>query len=689
MATPAAREHTLNAGSGASEMVGCAAELCATIEQLRAIVEHAPEAIGVFECDRGRFVLCNENTRKLLGLTREQLLRTDVLAISAEFQGDGQPSSKVARERIAQALAGETPTFEWLFRHAQGHVIPCEVRLVRLPGDSQRLIRGSMIDMRERKRREKTQHATYEISEAVHEAEDLDRLYARIHSIVRTLMPADNFYIVLHDLVAGHHFYAYHVDLVDPHPAARVMKDGLNGYVLRTGNSLLTNRVSMTDPASPWRLQSGTPSAVWLGVPLEVRGETFGLIAVQDYKNEWAYGEEEKQILTYVGKQIALAIDRKRSEQALRQSEETLRQRHREVSTLLESLPGYAFFKDAYGHYVMANQNFARAVGHTSESILGKTDTELFPLELATKYRADDARLLKSGTPLAVGEEMMIEGGRTFTVQTTKVPVKNDRGDVVGLIGLGFDVTDRKNAESELLKALAREKELGELKSSFVSMVSHEFRTPLGIIMSSAEILQDYLDQLPADERNAHLKSIQKNTRRMAELMEEVLLLGRFDAGKMEFQPKALDLRAFCQRLVDEALSAAECRNPIELDCPAFSGEARGDERLLRHVFLNVITNALKYSECGQPIRLAIQRDGRDAVCRIGDKGIGIPESDREWLFNAFHRGRNVGQRPGSGLGLVIVKRCLDLHGGRIQIDSKVGEGTTVTLRIPLFTAEL
>src|SRR5204863_2639504 len=134
------------------------------------------------------------------------------------------------------------------------------------------------------------------------------------------------------------------------------------------------------------------------------------------------------------------------------------------------------------------------------------TDEDLFPAALAAKYRADDARLLKTGMPLAVGEEMMMEAGRSFTVQTTKVPVKNDHGDVVGLIGLGFDVTDRKNAESELLKALAREKELGELKSSFVSMVSHEFRTPLGIIMSSAEILQDYLDQLPAEDRNAHLK---------------------------------------------------------------------------------------------------------------------------------------------------------------------------------------
>ena len=102
-------------------------------------------------------------------------------------------------------------------------------------------------------------------------------------------------------------------------------------------------------------------------------------------------------------------------------------------------------------------------------------------------------------------------------------------------------------------------------------------------------------------------------------------------------------------------------------------------------IFVNVLTNASKYSECGQSIDFTIRAEGRDAVCRIADRGIGIPEADREWLFNAFHRGRNVTQRPGTGLGLVIVKRCIELHGGRIQIESKLGEGTAVIIRLPVF----
>jgi signal transduction histidine kinase len=246
------------------------------------------------------------------------------------------------------------------------------------------------------------------------------------------------------------------------------------------------------------------------------------------------------------------------------------------------------------------------------------------------------------------------------------------------------DITDRKNAEAELLRAVAREKELGQLKSNFVSMVSHEFRTPLGIIMSSAEILQDYLEQLDSDERQHHLQSIAKNTRRMADLMEEVLLLGRFEAGRMNCQPAPIDLAGFARRLVDEMLSATDRRCPIVLDVPS-PLEAEADERLLRHIFTNLLTNAAKYSEPGRPVRMTVFPEGDEVVCTVQDQGIGIPAGDLEWLFRAFHRGRNVGQRPGSGLGLVIVKRCVELHGGRIRVDSKVDAGTTVTVRLPVF----
>jgi len=250
---------------------------------------------------------------------------------------------------------------------------------------------------------------------------------------------------------------------------------------------------------------------------------------------------------------------------------------------------------------------------------------------------------------------------------------------------VGHDITDRKQAEVELLRSLAREKELGQLKSNFISMVSHEFRTPLGIIMSSAEILQEYLERLDPAERREHLESIRKNSRRMAELMEEVLLLGQVEAGRLDLNPAPLDLEVLCRRIADEVLSATSHRCPIRLSVSAGKGEALVDERLLRHILTNLLSNAVKYSPDGASVTFALERQGRDTVFQIRDQGIGIPKADREWLCRAFHRGRNVGDRPGTGLGLVIVKRCVELHRGTLQFESEEGQGTTAVVRLPLF----
>jgi signal transduction histidine kinase len=135
---------------------------------------------------------------------------------------------------------------------------------------------------------------------------------------------------------------------------------------------------------------------------------------------------------------------------------------------------------------------------------------------------------------------------------------------------------------------------------------------------------------------------------------------------------------------VDEVLSATNRRCPIEFLLAEIPTEVQADERLLRHIFTNLLTNAVKYSDSGRVVQFEIVCTTADIVCSIRDRGIGIPEADREWLFNAFHRGRNVGDRPGTGLGLVIVKRCVDLHSGQIKVDSKLGEGTVVTVRLPI-----
>ncbi len=668
------------------------AELRESEARWRTLVDHAPEAIVVFDADDGRFLAVNENALKLYGLERKTLLQLTPADVSPTFQPDGKPSAQAAAERIAQVMRGEEPVFEWVHQKPDGRRVPCEVRLVRLPTSGRNLVRASVLDNTERQRREKVQRATYEISEAVHTADDLDSLFERVHSIIRTLMPAANFYLVLYDSAIDLFRYVYHVDQFDPIPAPRKMESGLNGYVLQTGKALLATYESMTDPKSPWHFVGGKPSAIWLGVPLALRGMIIGLMAVQDYENPRAYGEEEKQILIFVAEQTALAIERKRIDQALRESEA----KHR---ALFEASSQGVMLQDE-NVFLDVNPAAVRILGFERESdLIGKSPIDTAapvqpngePAEI--KARRHIADCLAHGSTQF---EWLTRdpSGREFPLEVvlTRIPM-GGRPLIQAVI---VDISERKKAEAELLKSLAREKELSALKSNFVSMVSHEFRTPLGVIMSSAEILKEYFERLDAADRAEHLQSIVKNTRRMSDLMEEVLLLSRVEAGKLEFEPQPLDLASFCRRLIDELLSATSHRCPIELELPPYLPDAQADERLLRHILTNLVSNAVKYSPAGQPVRFHLSTEtngaepgapGGSAIFEICDRGIGIAEGDRKWLFSAFHRGRNVGNIPGTGLGLTIVKRCVDLHRGTIEIESPLPsgqKGTRVIVRVPL-----
>ena len=237
---------------------------------------------------------------------------------------------------------------------------------------------------------------------------------------------------------------------------------------------------------------------------------------------------------------------------------------------------------------------------------------------------------------------------------------------------------------NELQLALAAERELGDLKSNFVSMVSHEFRTPLGVIGSSAQILDRYFARLSEEDRREHLDNVISGVHRMARMLEDVLVLSRVDSGRMDFRPESLALGELCRRIADEmrslhggtvALSIA----PDAEECP------HADETLLRHILTNLLINAHKYSPPGALVQLTVAREKSDAIFTIRDEGIGIPLSDQSRLFEAFHRGSNVGQVAGTGLGLVIVRRCSEIHGGTASVASSEGAGATFTVRLPVW----
>jgi PAS domain S-box-containing protein len=481
---------------------------------------------------------------------------------------------------------------------------------------------------------------------------------------------------------------------------------GTTGTAIRTGTSCWT-RDNLTDPnLTPWRdedLRRGYASSISL--PLLSHGEAFGALTLHAEEPD-AFNESTIEQYTDLANNLAYGVialrtreERKRAENEIRQLNASLEKRVAERTielgrseekfrALFEGTSLAVALHDENG-ILEANPSWLRLLGYSSlDGVVGKTYAELSAPIQTGGERAEMLARTHIDNTLARGSErfdwiMLRRDGTELPMEVFLTRIQLDDRQLIQVVC--NDITQRKQAEAELVRTLAREKELGQLRSNFVSMVSHEFRTPLGIIQSSAEILEDYRGQLEPAEREDHLRSIRNNTRRMAGIMEEVLLIGSFDAGKMDFNLDALDLRTFLRGLVADVLSATGQQCPIELSISEMPAEIQADERLLRHIFTNLLTNAVKYSDAGRAVRFEIGRVGAEVICAIRDEGIGIPETDREWLFNAFHRGHNVGERPGTGLGLVIVKRCIDLHGGKINVESKVGEGTTVTIKLPIF----
>jgi PAS domain S-box-containing protein len=676
--------------------------LTASEARLRTLVEHAPEAIVVFDAETGRFLSGNTHACRLYGRNASELLQLTPADVSPEFQPNGRRSAELARENMVEALRNGTATFEWMHQRTDGRLVPTEVRLVRLPAEGQSLLCATIIDNTERIRREQAlrrrndqmqrhRNAMLELAQA--DKSDFHQALGKICCLsATTLDVARVSYWSLQEndsAIVCETIYLREAQRVEEQfKGTRLGAENCAAYftALATRMPIIANDALTHSATSGLAEGYLKPMGItsMLDAPVWVRGEVVGVLCHEHIGPARQWSAEEIDFASALAAMVSLALEesnRARSERQLRESEQKFR-------ALFEASSQGVMLHDE-NQYLEVNPAIVQILGYDSpKELIGlhpsKTSPPVQPNgedtgTLAQKYiqecltkghvRFEWVARRKNGEDIPV--EVILTRIQWSGKQIIQAAVN--------------DISKRKRAETELLKTLEREKELGQLKSNFVSMVSHEFRTPLGIIQSSAEILNDYLGELDEAERAEQLGSITSNTRRMAEMMEEILVLSRLDAGRMEFKPINIDLNAFCRRIVDEVHSATNRRCGIELSLADVPGQARADERLLGHVFTNLLGNALKYSLPDATVHFGIEADGEDAVCIIRDRGIGIPDTDQQWLFHAFQRGGNVGERPGTGLGLVIVKRCVELHGGKIKIKSKSGEGTEVTVRLPLF----
>lgn len=255
---------------------------------------------------------------------------------------------------------------------------------------------------------------------------------------------------------------------------------------------------------------------------------------------------------------------------------------------------------------------------------------------------------------------------------------------------LKVEIAVRKKAELELQlakeevdNALEKEKELNTLKTRFISMISHEYRTPLTVILTSTYLVEQYYQGEHQEQFNKFLGKIRNSVDTMTQLLEDVLTIGKAESVKSKIIPKKINIIDYIREIIEECKVVDKDKHNFILNYELSSPEIISDEKSLRHIFQNIISNAAKYSPGADEVTIDIKENSRNLVVYVTDKGIGIPNDDIANLFETFHRASNVGSISGTGLGLSIVKRCLDSLYGEIGVQSELGKGTKFILELP------
>lgn len=321
-----------------------------------------------------------------------------------------------------------------------------------------------------------------------------------------------------------------------------------------------------------------------------------------------------------------------------------------------------------------------------------KKDGTEFPVEISLSYTLVNGKLLvmafisdisarkKSEEDLKRSEEQLI----IYAAELEKKVQSRTEDLNVTIQKLEREITERKRAEAESVKALESERELNDLKTKFVAIASHEFRTPLSTILSSVSLVEQYKQLGDFDKIDKHTSRVKSSVQHLTAILNDFLSLGKLDEGKVDVVNEINDIKILFRNIIEEITPNLKSGQNIRLQIKTKKVHITSDPRIVRNVFFNLLSNASKYSGPDQMIFLTIGDDGRFLKITLQDEGIGIPDEDHKHLFERFFRAGNATTIQGTGLGLNIVKRYVELLGGSISFESKFEVGTTFLVSIPL-----
>jgi PAS domain S-box-containing protein len=353
----------------------------------------------------------------------------------------------------------------------------------------------------------------------------------------------------------------------------------------------------------------------------------------------------------------------------LKEIERQLRESQERFSALFENSPAAIYLKDEKERYVLVSKQFENDFGVTSEEVIGKRASHIFPKEIAESLSSHDRRVLSSGKTLQEEVEIVYKDGSPSVVLMTKFPIYGSEGKVAGVAGINLDFTERNEME--------------RIKHEFISIASHELRTPLTSLMGALGLIKYSLVGEISEEVESIIAIAYRNSERLSRLIDDILSIEKLDAGKLEYSMQTLSVPSLINQAVSEHTGYGVERDisfVVDGDLPDVV--ILGDEDRLMQVFSNLMSNAVKFSPNGTVVRLSAFESGQDVRISISDEGTGIPEEFQDKVFDKFSRANSTdtGHHGGTGLGLSIAKAVIEQHGGDLGFTTEADVGTTFFL---------
>lgn len=433
-----------------------------------------------------------------------------------------------------------------------------------------------------------------------------------------------------------------------------------------------------------------------LVVPLKT---TQGIVGVIDFQSPHthAFSERDRRLMVAFAERVAPVLENVLLYDELKQyavelekniQDRTLElfQTKEQIETILRSSPDAIVLLDAGGIIQQANLAWLSMVGRSSPEVFGQP----LVLFLQEVDRLAFQEMLIRTLNDKLENDLVVslfnsKYERQIEIEISLAPVLE--GPSYGVVCNIRDITQHKEKERILREALEKSEELNNLKSNFVTMASHEFRTPLTTILSSSDIIANYYHKLHLDDIFGHLQKIIAEVHYLNNLIDDILLIGRSGETGFTSQYQEIDFVEFVRDIVERIKVSDQRRHPIQVRMGRGCQTIISDKKLLSYILNNLLSNACKYSSAGSPVLLKISVD-TELHLAVADKGIGIPDNDISNLFETFHRGSNVGNIRGTGIGLSIVSQVVDKMNGRIHVQSKLNQGTTIKIDLPLLNDE-